>query len=922
MSDYTLSAKITADSSDFTRAFDGAEKKLSALTKLMTGVKPVVLTANVTDLNSKVDTTTKKVEGLTNGAPKSVRLGVDSASLDGGLKTSLSSIKGFTDGVSKLPKMKLPPIDLDSIKSDLQKAEIAVEGGMTGLSSKAKSASSSLAKAGGVATTASVPLMMFGKDSLNVGKDFEASMSQVAATMGITVDEIANGSGEFKLLRETAIQMGADTMFSASQAAEALNYIASAGYDATTATQVLPKVLNLAAAGGMDLASASDMVTSAAGAMGLGVGDLDGFIDQMSKTAQSTSTNVQQLGEGMITVGANARSLKGGTKELNIALGAMAKVGITGSKAGIQLRNIMMAMTPTTDDAVKAYKKLGVSAYDSQGNLRSLGDVFGDLSVAMSGMTEEQKSSTMMDIFNKDDLVGAKAIMSAVDNGAWAQLSTDLDGAAGSAKNMADTQMNNLSGDLEAMGGSLEAFQIKLASTQSGGLRDLVQGITKLINGLSNLSDGTLTAIAVILGLVAAIGPIAITLAGITWSVGVLSGAFGAFAGAGGIAGFVTGFGKLVGIFKAFSIQTTILTVKQWLLNAAMYANPVGLVVLAMVALIAVIVSIIAVFVHLWKTNEGFRNFFIDMWNGLCSVVGQFVKEMGDLFSGLWDSICSVFSQFIVEMGALFGGLWDSICGAFASARDGIVNIWGGLVTFFQGVWDGIVSIFSAVVGFYVGVYQAAWDGICTIWNGLATFFQGIFDSVFNIVSGVFGKIGEVIGNVFTNIQNAWSGLTGFIGGIFDGIVEAFNTVIQGVKDAINFVTSGINSAVGIINMIPGVEIGLIPQLARGTNNFQGGLARMNEGGRGELVGLPNGSTVVPHDISAQYARESARSSSGSVITTQNDNSEMVSWLRKLYEKDQTITMDGRTVGKSVAKHVKQQNDFNTNINNMLVGVR
>ena len=198
--------------------------------------------------------------------------------------------------------------------------------------------------------------------SMKVGSNFESSMSQVAATMGLTTEDIANGSEEFKILSQAAKDAGATTAFSASQAAEALNYLALAGYDAQTAANALPAVLNLAAAGGLDLAYASDLATDAMAALGIEASNenLTRFGDEMAKTASKANTSVAQLGEAILTVGGTAKSLAGGTTELNAALGVLANRGIKGSEGGTALRNVILSLSAPTDKAASAMKSLGL----------------------------------------------------------------------------------------------------------------------------------------------------------------------------------------------------------------------------------------------------------------------------------------------------------------------------------------------------------------------------------------------------------------------------------------------------------------------------------------------------------------------------------------------------------------------------------
>ena len=261
----------------------------------------------------------------------------------------------------------------------------------------------------GVQTT----LVAAGGAAVKVGSEFEAGMSQVAATMGMTQKEIQGGSKEFKKLESAAREMGATTQFSATEASEALNYIALAGYGADDAIKLLPKTLNLAAAGGLELGYATDIVTDAMSALGLSIDDADSFIDQMAKTSQKSNTSVGQLGEAILTVGGTAKDLAGGTVELNTALGVLANNGIKGAEGGTKLRNIIMSLTAPTDKAAKAMTELGITAFDAEGNMRPLQDVFKDISLEMENMTTQEKKEWLNTVFNKQDLAAVSALLAA-----------------------------------------------------------------------------------------------------------------------------------------------------------------------------------------------------------------------------------------------------------------------------------------------------------------------------------------------------------------------------------------------------------------------------------------------------------------------------------------------------------------------------
>ena len=276
-----------------------------------------------------------------------------------------------------------------------------------------------IAKTGIKATTtiltgAATALAGIGAASVKVGMEFEASMSQVAATMGITADTIAeDGTKPFDILSEAAKAAGESTQYSASEAAEALNYLALAGYDAATASEVLPSVLNLAAAGGMDLAYASDLATDAMSALGIAASNenLTNFGDKLAVTAQKSNTSVSQLGEAILTVGATAKDLAGGTTELNTALGILADSGIKGSEGGTHLRNVLLALQTPTEAAASALEKYTNGVYDAEGNMRPLNDILGELNGSLSEMTQEERTGVINKIFNKTDLASAQVLL-------------------------------------------------------------------------------------------------------------------------------------------------------------------------------------------------------------------------------------------------------------------------------------------------------------------------------------------------------------------------------------------------------------------------------------------------------------------------------------------------------------------------------
>lgn len=333
--------------------------------------------------------------------------------------------------------------------------------------------------------TAATKLAGLAKSSVSVGMNFDASMSQVAATMGKSVDEIDN-------LTKAAKEMGSTTKFTATQAADALNYLALAGYDADKAAEVLPSVLNLAAAGGMDLAYASDLVTDAMASLNIEANkqNVDEFGNKLAMAASKANANVSQLGEAILTVGGTAANLKGGTTELTTALGLLANVGIKGAEGGTHLRNIILSLQSPTDEAAKKMQKLGLQVYDSQGKMRGLNDILSDLNSAMNGMTQGQKDSIINQLFNKTDLAAVNGLLAAQGD-QWNTLAAQIDNADGAMGQMAETQIDNLQGAMTIMSSAFEGMQLAVYDELEPTLTEAVKWGTDCLTQLTTaLSEG------------------------------------------------------------------------------------------------------------------------------------------------------------------------------------------------------------------------------------------------------------------------------------------------------------------------------------------------------------------------------------------------------------------------------------------------
>ena len=401
--------------------------------------------------------------------------------------------------------------DLKNLETQANQSATAVQK-IAATGEKFKTVGDNISSAGQKLLPVTAGVTALGTASVTTAANFESSMSQVQATMGITKDSMSKVNGQsvntMDTLSKLAKKMGAETAFSASECAEALNYLALAGYDTEQMCNTLPTVLNLAAAGDIALADASDMVTDAMSALGMGVDEAETMVDQMAKTASTTNTSVAQLGEGILTIGATAKSIKGGTAELNTALGILANNGIKGAEGGTHLRNIILSLQNPTDKAAAQMEALGISVYDSEGNMRSMNDILGDLNKSMDGMTSAEKSNIIGTIFNKTDLSSVNALL-ANTGSAWDSLQKSITESGGAAQQMADTQLDNLQGQITILKSALEGLAISFGELLMPAIKQIVGWVQKFVDWLNGLSEGTKKTVVTIALLAAALRPCA-----------------------------------------------------------------------------------------------------------------------------------------------------------------------------------------------------------------------------------------------------------------------------------------------------------------------------------------------------------------------------------------------------------------------------
>lgn len=437
--------------------------------------------------------------------------------------------------------------------------------------------------------------------AVGTGSEFEASMSQVAATMGITADAIRSGSEDYQILEAAAKRCGETTKYSASEAAQALNYLALAGYDAAKSAETLPKVLDLAAAGGMELATASDMVTDAMAALGMETSELDKYIDQMTKTAQKSNTSVEQLGEATLVCAGMAKTAGVDLETMNTALGVLANNGIKGAEGGTKLRNVLLSLSAPTDTAAVMLNKLKVSTVDVNGDMRNLESILNDLNAAMADMGTAERAQAIKMIFNKTDISAVNALLKST-NGEFSDLKVKIKDSAGAAAEMAKTMNDNLKGQVTILKSNLEALGISAYQVFDDQLKRGVEEASGAVQRLNeSVSNGEMNVS--LNRLSTAIGNLIEKTAKLAEDVlpGVISGAAWMLDNLDLIASLIAGIAAahiemnvVVPIINAvraswaaYKAEAEVATIQQWLLNAAMEANPAGILLTAVTALTA-----------------------------------------------------------------------------------------------------------------------------------------------------------------------------------------------------------------------------------------------------------------------------------------------------------------------------------------------
>lgn len=585
-----------------------------------------------------------------------------------------------------------------------------------------------------------VPILAAGTAIVKTAGDFDQSMAEVKA--------ITQASGEeFESLRDLAIDLGAKTAYSAVECADAMTEMGKAGWSTSQILDGMGGVLDAAASSGEGLASVSTIVADAVSGFGLEAADASRVADILAHAANAGTIDIADLGETFKYVAPMAQSMGLSIEDVSTAATAMSMAGIKGSQAGTSLRRMLTNLVKPSESVAGAMEELGIVITNDDGTFLSLNEIIDVLRVSFSGLTDDERAYYAATIAGANGQSGLLSVLN-LSAEEYANLSEEMNNCTGEAERTATVMQDNLNSKLEQLGGALESLAIKLGDIILPPLKDLIEKITSLVEKFTEAPQPVQEFVVKMALIAAAIGPALVAIGNLTSGVGKGLQAFSSLGK--GISGVIAqtqaGTGPLI------ALKTAI----------AGISAPVALVV-------AGIAALVAAFVHLWQTNEEFREKITAIWEGIKGKFQKFADDIKERLAGLGVD--------------------------FTSITDTLKNIWEGFCNFLAPVFETVFQLISDVLGWildslvakldiFIGIFTGDWD---KAWNGVKEYFSTTFNSIKNILETVLNGLKDIV-DVFlswfgTDWDTVWTSVKEFFSNTWESIKNTASNVIDSIKN-------------------------------------------------------------------------------------------------------------------------------------------
>lgn len=593
-----------------------------------------------------------------------------------------------------------------------------------------------------------VPIVAAGGAAISVAANFDDAMSQVQGALG-------DASADMDGLRTLALQLGADTVFSATESAQAMVELAKGGLtEADIKGGALAASMDLAAAGQLNLADAAETTVQMMGSFGLGAGDATRIANALAGAANASSADVSDLTQAMSQCSAQASLAGWSLEDTAAALALFADHGVKGSDAGTSLKTMLQRLSAPTDQAADAMEAYGLEVRDSNGKMKDITGIADELTGKLGTLSDAERDAALQTIFGSDASRAAAILMQSGSEGLQKYIAATNDATA--AETMANAQKGELSWALENMGGAIESASIAFGSALAPAITAVAGVIGNVAEAFASLPSGAQTAIAVVLALVAAVGPLLVV------------------------------FGSVVAMLSALS--------EGLLLLGGAFAVPLA----PALAVAAAIAAVVAILVTLWNTSETFRATVLAAVDAIsakvqeiCAFLAPYVQAFVDqlvltvqtAMDVLLPIIEAALTVIISIVVPVLTSIMDTVANVFATILATVTNVMAALSSIIQGAWQVIQGIFQTVLGLIVGVvtgdFSMMSSGVSGILNGMSSIISGILQGILSVFSGIWNSIKSVA-------VGACNAVTGAVSGAFNGIRSVIENAMSGAKSTVS----------------------------------------------------------------------------------------------------------------------------------------